>query len=208
MGDNCRCPAPEICLHRHLCVGCRSQGVLLCVSTWKEKQGERVLYPTPHQPGGLLIKLADPDPRGSVVSEVLSRSSVCVRVKSLPSCPTPCSPIHGILQATILEWVAISISRGLNPCLLCPLHWQAGSLQSPPHHPPKAHREAPGLRWGDSQVVQGADIVRTILRRALAAGMAGRCLGQVCMEERVRNTERKNRRGPAVMGVGVESALD
>ena len=57
-------------------------------------------------------------------------------------------------------------------------------------------------------MVQGADIVRTILRRALAAGMAGRCLGQVCMEEQVRNTERKSRRGPAVMGVGVESASD
>ena len=142
MGDNCRCPAPEICLHRHLCVGCRSRGMLLCVSTWKEKQGECVLYPTPHQPGGLLIKLADPDPRGSVVSEILSRSSVCVRVKSLQSCPTPCSPVHGILQTTVLEWVAISVSRGLNPCLLRPLHWQAGSLQSPPHHPPKAHREA------------------------------------------------------------------
>ena len=30
-----------------------------------------------------------------------------------PSCPTPCNPpVHGCLQARILEWVAISFSRG------------------------------------------------------------------------------------------------
>ena len=43
-------------------------------------------------------------------------------------------PVHGILQARILEWVAISFSRGIvptqgsNPCLLCLLLWQADSL--------------------------------------------------------------------------------
>ena len=52
--------------------------------------------------------------------------------------PTDCSPpgssVHGILQARILEWVAISSSRGIfptqgsNPCLLRLLHWQADSL--------------------------------------------------------------------------------
>ena len=40
------------------------------------------------------------------------------------SCPTPCDPVdcnllgfsvHGILQARILEWVAISFSRGIFP---------------------------------------------------------------------------------------------
>ena len=44
-----------------------------------------------------------------------------MRARSLPSCPTlsdpaDCSPpgpsVHGILQARILEWVAISFSRG------------------------------------------------------------------------------------------------
>ena len=59
------------------------------------------------------------------------------------SCPTHCNPmdcsppgssVHGILQARLLEWVAISFSRrsswprGLNPCLLCLLHWQVDSL--------------------------------------------------------------------------------
>ena len=49
-----------------------------------------------------------------------------------------CSPlgscVHGILQTRILEWVAISFSRGdlstqgLNPYLLHLLHWQADSL--------------------------------------------------------------------------------
>ena len=43
------------------------------------------------------------------------------------------SSVHGILQARILEWVAISSSRWSyptqrwNPCLLYLLHWQADS---------------------------------------------------------------------------------
>ena len=46
---------------------------------------------------------------------------VCVHAMSLQSCPTlrnsmDCSPpgssVHGILQAGILEWVAMSSSRG------------------------------------------------------------------------------------------------
>ena len=67
----------------------------------------------------------------------------CVRAKSIQLCPTLCDPVDGsppgssvcgILQARILEWVAISFSRGIfltqgmNPCLLHLLQWQAGSL--------------------------------------------------------------------------------
>ena len=46
---------------------------------------------------------------------------LCLSVKSLHSCPTLCDPmdcrppdssVHKILQARILEWVAISFSRG------------------------------------------------------------------------------------------------
>ena len=43
----------------------------------------------------------------------------------------PGSSVHGIFQARILEWVAISffkgifLNQGLNPCLL---HWQVDSL--------------------------------------------------------------------------------
>ena len=49
---------------------------------------------------------------------------VCVSTKSLQSCPTPfdpvdCSPpgssVHAILQARMLEWVAIPFSRGSSP---------------------------------------------------------------------------------------------
>ena len=51
-----------------------------------------------------------------------------------------CSPqvfsVHGIFQARILEWVAISRgsswTQGLNLCLLCHLHWQVSSLPVAP----------------------------------------------------------------------------
>ena len=48
----------------------------------------------------------------------------CVRASLLQSCPTLCDPVdhspaassvHGILQARILGWVAISSSRGSSP---------------------------------------------------------------------------------------------
>ena len=39
-----------------------------------------------------------------------------VKVKVTQSCPTPCDPVdytvYGILQARILEWVAVPVSRG------------------------------------------------------------------------------------------------
>ena len=47
--------------------------------------------------------------------------TLCMRVKLLQLCPTLCNPIdcsppgssvHGILQARILEWVAMPSSRG------------------------------------------------------------------------------------------------
>ena len=48
------------------------------------------------------------------------QSNVCVRAKLLQVCPTPCDPmdcsphgssVHGIFQASVLEWVAISSFR-------------------------------------------------------------------------------------------------
>ena len=42
----------------------------------------------------------------------------------------------GILQARILEWVAMPSSRGLNPNLLCLLHWQTDSLPLAPSGKP------------------------------------------------------------------------
>ena len=50
--------------------------------------------------------------------------AVCVHAKSLQSCPTLCDPVdcslpgfpvHGILQARILEWAAVPSSRGSSP---------------------------------------------------------------------------------------------
>ena len=77
---------------------------------------------------------------------------VCVLVAQLCSilynsmnCNLPGSSVHGILQARILEWVAISffrgifLTQGLNPHLLGLLCWQAESL---PSEPP---RKWPGL---------------------------------------------------------------
>ena len=62
--------------------------------------------------------------------------------KSLQSCPTLCNPLdhsqqgssaHGILQAWLLEWVALSSSRGSSGSLWSLLQWQASSLpQTPP----------------------------------------------------------------------------
>ena len=67
------------------------------------------------------------------LSAVLSRFR---RVRLFAN-PTDCSPpgfsVHGILQARILEWVAIPFFQGISPAqglnlhLLYLLHWQAGS---------------------------------------------------------------------------------
>ena len=49
-------------------------------------------------------------------------------------CSLPSSSVQGILQERILEWVAMIPLQGISPtqrsnsCLLCFLHWQAGSL--------------------------------------------------------------------------------
>ena len=69
-----------------------------------------------------------------------SRKSIpkqCVGISEVaPSCPTLCDPVdcsprgssvHGILQARVLEWVAISFSRGSSrPRDRTPVSWIAG----------------------------------------------------------------------------------
>ena len=59
---------------------------------------------------------------------VCSAAQSCLTLRDLMDCSPPGSPVHGILQAKILEWAAIPFSRRSNPCLLGPLHWQADSL--------------------------------------------------------------------------------
>ena len=54
-------------------------------------------------------------------------------------CSPPGSSVLRILQAGLLEWVAMPPSRGsswLNTCLWWLLHWQAGSLSLVPHWKP------------------------------------------------------------------------
>ena len=71
---------------------------------------------------------------------------VCVHAKSLQSCPALCDPVdysppgssvNGILQARILEWVAMLSSRGPSPprdwnSICCLLHWQVDSFPLTP----------------------------------------------------------------------------
>ena len=67
----------------------------------------------------------------------------------------PISSVHGILQARILEWVAMLFSifptQGSNLHLLCLLHWQACSLLlSPPGKPIQRPLKCIFLRCGIS----------------------------------------------------------
>jgi len=82
---------------------------------------------------------------------VISFIYVCMHAKSFQSCLTLCDPtdyslpgfcVHGVLQARILEWVAIPSSRGSsrprgsNLSFLHLLPWLVGSLpQAPPGKP-------------------------------------------------------------------------
>ena len=66
---------------------------------------------------------------------VHAQSLSCVRLFPTTRTVTCQAPLSmEFSQARMLEWVAISSSRGifltqgLNPCLLCLLHWQADSL--------------------------------------------------------------------------------
>ena len=65
-------------------------------------------------------------------------AQLCPTLWDLMNCSLPCSSVHGTLQAKILDWVAISHSRGIFPTQgsnlhLWPfLHWQVDSL--PLHH--------------------------------------------------------------------------
>ena len=78
---------------------------------------------------------------------------VCVHAKSPQSCPTLCNPVdhslpgssvHGILQATVMEWVVLPSSRGSSrprgwTRVSCLQHWQVRSLPLAP--PGKAYIE-------------------------------------------------------------------
>ena len=75
----------------------------------------------------------------SIVFSEVAQS--CLTLCDPMDCSPPGSSVHGILQARILEWVAMPSSRGFptqesNLCLLHLLRWQAGSLPlAPPGEP-------------------------------------------------------------------------
>ena len=73
--------------------------------------------------------------KSPLLSVFCAQSLSCVWLFVIPmDCSLPGSSVHGIFQARILEWVAVSFSRGFvltqesNQCLLQLLHWQADSL--------------------------------------------------------------------------------
>ena len=76
--------------------------------------------------------------QSSCVFVLYDKSLSCVRLCDPLDCSPPGSSVHGILQARILEWVAMSCSRGVfptqgsNQCLSRLLYLQAGSLPLAP----------------------------------------------------------------------------
>ena len=67
---------------------------------------------------------------------------VCLTLCDPKDWGPPGASVHGILQAGIPDLVAMpssrgsSLTQGSNPCLLCLLHWQEGSLPlTPPGKP-------------------------------------------------------------------------
>ena len=101
----------------------------------------------------------------------------CVRLCVPMDCSLPGSSVHGISQARILDWGAISFSRGSSqprdqsPCLLRLLHWQVGSLPLAPSgkargyewlrqntgcpQPPGEHLPCPAAQAVDQELVLG-----------------------------------------------------
>ena len=103
----------------------------------------------PPETSDLPLRPAAPTSREPLCDEI-EVDSHQVKMSVAQSCPTlcdsiDCSPpgfsVHGILQARILEWVAMPSSKvifqtqGSNPHLLCLLHWQAGPLPLVPPGP-------------------------------------------------------------------------
>ena len=78
---------------------------------------------------------------------VCSAAWLCPTLCDPMDCSSPGSPVHGILQARMLEWVAISFSRGIFPtqgsnlrlpcflpCRQILYHWATGEPQYTKKH--------------------------------------------------------------------------
>ena len=86
------------------------------------------------------MPFVDYSPAGGIIYYIICLGRAkslqpCLTLSDPMGCSPPCSSVHGIFQARILECVLISSSRGssqgLNPCPLGLLHWQVGSLAWP-----------------------------------------------------------------------------
>ena len=84
---------------------------------------------------------------------------LCLTLCDLMDCSLPGSSVHGISQARILEWIAISDpagdlpTQGSNLSLLHLLHWQAGSLPLVPLGKPRFH-ECPLIFFRRCLIIQ------------------------------------------------------
>ena len=107
---------------------------------------EQTVAPIPCHPWGMGgSNLLRPRQMGSVPGVKIGARSMhilrhakllqlCLTLCDPMDCSPPDSPVHGILQARMLEWIAMLSFRGspptqgLNPHLLSLLCWQVGSL--------------------------------------------------------------------------------
>ena len=94
-------------------------------------------------------------------------------------CSLPGSSVHGIFQAGILEWVANALlqgifqSQGLNPHLLCLLHWKARSLPlALPGKPRYIHKHSDGK---ESAAMWETWVWSLVWEDTLGKGMATHC---------------------------------
>ena len=102
-----------------------------------EKEGNPVMCDNGDGPWGHYAKW---DVRLACVLVLQSCQTLC----NAMDCSPPGSPVHGIFQARILEWVTyhallqgIFPIQGSNPSLLHRLHWQADSLLLAPSEKPE-----------------------------------------------------------------------
>ena len=135
-----------------LCILVRA--VIVSQKTVKKKKvkQKKHVYSTPGSHSWSSAKI----PNGTVISMILCKYNEKVNwvaaaaAKSLQSCPTLCdlidgsppgSPVHGILQARTLEWVAISFSnawkwkvkvKSFSRAQLLVTPWTAAYQASPP----------------------------------------------------------------------------
>ena len=104
-------------------------------------------------PGLTSLLLSDQDMEGMHACSV---AQSCLSLCDPIDCSLSGSSVHEIFQAKILEWVAISFSRGIFPtqglslCLLHLLHWQADSL--PLSHLGNPDKES-GEKAGGSKIL-------------------------------------------------------